>query len=268
MIQTKSIDPKEVAYYERMADTWWDPVGPFWPLHRLNELRVHYLRNWLCRHFLRDPVSKQPLTGLSILDVGSGGGILSEAMAGLGARVTGIDVVERNLHTAALHAQYSALPIEYRHTTAEALAEAGERFDAVLNMEVVEHVADMDSFMKACGALVSDRGIMSVATINRTPLAWLVAIIGAEQVLRWMPQGTHHYRKLRRPAEIEQCLQAAGLNVIARTGVRVNPFDRSLHLTSFMGVNYMLIAARGECGKSDVRETLDDTGAGPELSTG
>lgn len=244
MIQTSSIDPKEVLYYERLADTWWDPAGPFWPLHRLNELRENYLRDWLCRHFFRDPELEQPLANLSILDVGSGGGILSESMARLGARVTGIDVVERNIHISALHAQTSALPIEYRHTTAEALAEAGERFDVVLNMEVVEHVANVDSFMTACGNLVADNGAMSVATINRTSLAWLVAIVGAELVLRWMPRGTHHYQKLCKPAEIERYIHLSGLNVIARTGVRVNPFKRSLHLSRFMGINYMMIATR------------------------
>ncbi|MGD8642890.1 MAG: bifunctional 2-polyprenyl-6-hydroxyphenol methylase/3-demethylubiquinol 3-O-methyltransferase UbiG [Chromatiales bacterium] len=244
MIQASSIDPQEVAHYERLAATWWDPTGPFWPLHRLNALRVDYLCEHLCAHFDRDPAREQPLTGLRLLDVGCGGGILSEAMARLGATVVGIDVVERNIHVAALHARQAGLAIDYRHTTAEALAEAGERYDAVLNMEVVEHVADLDGFMAACGALVADGGAMSVATINRNPLAWLVAIIGAEYVLRWLPRGTHQYRKLRRPDEVEHRLRAAGLNVVARSGVRVNPFRRSLHLTPFMGINYMLIATR------------------------
>ncbi len=246
MIQSSSIDPKEVAHYERLAETWWDPIGPFWPLHRLNELRVGYLRDQFCRHLTRNSRLEKPFADLRVLDVGCGGGILSEAMAGLGAQVTGIDVVERNIHIAALHAKQSALAIDYRHTTAEALTEAGEQFDVVLNMEVVEHVADFDGFMAASISLVADHGLMSVATINRTPLAWLVAIFGAEYVLRWMPQGTHQYRKLRRPAEIEKRLNAAGLNVIARTGVRVNPFSRSLHLTRFMGINYMMIAAHRE----------------------
>lgn len=244
MLQTSSIDPQEVAHYERLAETWWDPVGPFWPLHRLNELRVGYLREQVCRHLQRNPRLERPLADLSVVDVGCGGGILSEAMARLGAHVTGIDVVERNLHIANLHAQQGLLEIDYRHTTAEALAEAGEHFDVVLNMEVVEHVADLDGFMAASGALVADHGLMSVATINRTPLAWLVAIFGAEYVLHWMPRGTYRYQKLRRPVEVEQRLARAGLNVIARTGVRVDPFSRSLHLTRFMGINYMLIAAR------------------------
>ena len=244
MIHSSSIDPKEVAHYEQLAQTWWDPVGPFWPLHRLNELRVTYLRDQFCNYFDRNPDVDYPLSDLRILDVGCGGGILSESMAGLGAQVTGIDVVERNLQIATLHARQNSLPITYRHTTAEALAEQNERFDVVLNMEVVEHVADLQGFMAACGALVAEHGLMSVATINRNPLAGLVAIIGAEYILRWLPRGTHQYRKLRRPAEVEACLGDAGLDVVARTGVRVNPVRRSLHLTHFMGINYMLIAAR------------------------
>jgi len=245
MLKASSIDPKEVAYYEQLSKTWWDPVGPFWPLHRLNNLRVDYLREHLCRHFDRDFRAEQPLAELSILDVGCGGGILSEAITRLGARVTGVDVVEKNLNIASSHARQSALTIDYRHTTVEALAGTSERFDVVLNMEVVEHVADLDGFMMASSSLVASGGLMSVATINRNLLAWLVAIVGAEYILRWMPRGTHQYRKLRRPEEIEQRLRAAGLEVFARSGVRVNPFSRSLHLTPFMGINYMLIAARG-----------------------
>jgi len=243
MVEASSIDPKEVAFYERLAKTWWDPVGPFWPLHRLNNLRVDYLREHLCRHFGRDIRAEQPLADLNVLDVGCGGGILSEAIAQLGTRVTGIDVVEKNLNIASSHARQSALTIDYRHTTVEALAGTSERFDVVLNMEVVEHVVDLDGFLAASSSLIATGGLMSVATINRNLLAWLVAIVGAEYILRWMPQGTHQYNKLRRPGEIEQRLRTAGLEVFARTGVRVNPFNRSLHLTPFMGINYMLIAA-------------------------
>jgi 2-polyprenyl-6-hydroxyphenyl methylase/3-demethylubiquinone-9 3-methyltransferase len=254
MIQSSSIDPKEVAHYEKLAQTWWDPVGPFWPLHRLNELRVTYLRDQFCHYFDRSPDADRPLEGLRILDVGCGGGILSESMARLGASVTGIDVVERNLQIASLHARQASLPVEYRHTTAEAMADAGERFDVVLNMEVVEHVADLQGFMAACGALVAERGLMSVATINRNPLAGLVAIFGAEYILRWLPRGTHQYRKLRRPSEVEACLEQAGLAVIARTGVKVNPVRRSLHLTPFMGINYMLVAARDNAKSVEGKE--------------
>lgn len=232
--------------------TWWDPVGPFWPLHRLKELRVGHLREHLCRHFDRDNSDEQPLADLSVVDVGCGGGILSEAIARLGAKVTGVDVVSENISVAATHARQSTLDIVFSHTTVEALAGTGESFDVIFNMEVVEHVADLDGFLAASGALVHPGGLMSVATINRNLLAWLVAIVGAEKILRWMPQGTHQYHKLRKPAEIEKRLRAAGLEVFARTGVRVNPFNRSLHLTPFMGINHMLIAARGEsCNRSE-----------------
>jgi 2-polyprenyl-6-hydroxyphenyl methylase/3-demethylubiquinone-9 3-methyltransferase len=243
-LSAASIDPKEVAYYERMAALWWTEDGPFWPLHRLNTLRVEYLRKHICRHFQCDATADQPLQGLRILDIGCGGGILSEAMTRLGARVTGVDVVEKNIHIARLHALQSGLNIDYRADTAEALAGSGEQFDMVLNMEVVEHVADLPGFMQACTALVRPGGLMSVATINRTPIAWLVAIVGAEYVLRWLPKGTHEYHKLRRPPEVIAPLEDAGFTVLAQTGVRVNPFKRSLHLTAFMGVNYMLVATR------------------------
>lgn len=243
-LSAASIDPREVAYYERMATLWWTEDGPFWPLHRLNALRVEYLREHICRHFDRDHSTARPLDGLRLLDIGCGGGILSEAMTRLGAQVTGVDVVEKNIHIAHLHAQQSGLHVDYRAGTAEALAESGEQFDMVLNMEVVEHVADLPGFMRACAALVRPGGLMSVATINRTPIALLVAIIGAEYVLRWLPKGTHQYRKLRKPGEVIAPLVDAGFTVLAQTGVRVNPIRHSLHLTSFVGVNYMLVAAK------------------------
>ena len=244
VLSAASIDPEEVAYYERMAALWWTEDGPFWPLHRLNALRVEYLREHICRHFGRDPAAERPLAGLHMLDIGCGGGILSQGMTRLGAQITGIDVVEKNIHIARLHAQQSGLRIDYRAETAERLAESGEQFDMVLNMEVVEHVADLPGFMRACTALVRPGGLMSVATINRTPIAWLVAIVGAEYVLRWLPKGTHRYRKLRKPLEVTALLEDAGFAVLARTGVRVNPFKRSLHLTAFMGINYMLVATK------------------------
>jgi 2-polyprenyl-6-hydroxyphenyl methylase/3-demethylubiquinone-9 3-methyltransferase len=243
-MHASSIDPDELDYYERLAATWWDAGGPFWPLHRLNALRVDYLRGVFCAQLGLDAEAPQPFQGLRMLDIGCGGGILSEAMARLGAQVTGVDAVERNITVAELHAREGGLTIDYRHDTAEALAGRGEQFDIVLNMEVVEHVADLPGFMRACNALVRPGGLTSVATINRNPLAGLVAIFGAEYVLRWLPKGTHQYRKLRRPAEVEALLAEGGIGVLARTGVRVNPVRRSLHLTPFMGINYMLVGER------------------------
>ncbi|UCE90680.1 MAG: bifunctional 2-polyprenyl-6-hydroxyphenol methylase/3-demethylubiquinol 3-O-methyltransferase UbiG [Pseudomonadota bacterium] len=240
-----TIDLKELAYYERLADTWWDREGPFWPLHKLNEVRTGYLREHLCRHFGRDPRAARPLDGLRILDVGCGGGILSESVACLGAHVTGIDVVERNVQVALLHARDSGLDIDYRLHSVETLPDAGEaRYDVVLNMEVVEHVANLPLFLDAGTALIAPGGAMAVATINRNVLSWLVAIVGAEYVFRLLPRGTHRWRKFCKPREIESLLEGAGLQVFASSGVRVNPLARSIGLTPFMGVNYMLLAAR------------------------
>ncbi|MEJ2534150.1 MAG: bifunctional 2-polyprenyl-6-hydroxyphenol methylase/3-demethylubiquinol 3-O-methyltransferase UbiG [Gammaproteobacteria bacterium] len=239
-----SVDPREVEHYRKLAETWWDSSGPFWPLHRLNRLRVPFIRDHACRRFGRDSGQARPLEGLTVVDVGCGGGILAESMARLGAAVTGIDVVDRNVFIAEEHARKAGLDINYELTTAEAVAEDDRVFDIVLNMEVVEHVADLDGFMAACGELVKPGGQMFVATINRTPLAWLFAIFGAEYVLRWLPRGTHRYRLLRKPAEIRALLERAGLEVDATTGVRVNPLSKQLSLTDSTAVNYMLAAGR------------------------
>ncbi len=240
----KSVDPEEVARYTALASTWWDKTGPFWPLHRLNELRVGYLRETLCRVFQRNMRESQPLTGLDMLDIGCGGGILSEALATLGATVHGIDVVDRNISIARLHAERSGLAIRYETVTAEALARQGVHYDAVLNMEVVEHVADLEGFVHACGQLVKPGGLMFIATINRTLLSWLTAIVGAEYVLCWLPRGTHRWRRFPSPRELAELLARDGLRIIARTGVRVNPFNRRMFLTGYLGVNYMLVAEK------------------------
>ncbi len=235
-----SINPEEVAYFEKLAHRWWDTNGPFWPLHRLNAFRVGYIREHLGHAFGTDPATAIPLTGLQLLDIGCGGGILSESLAGLGARVTGIDVTAKNIRVAELHAQGSGLDLDYRLASAEALAASGEQFDAVLNMEVVEHVDDPPEFLSTCGKLVRPGGVMVVATINRTLAALVIAIFGAEYVLGWLPKGTHHWRKLVTPAEV-----TAGLgdqfDLVHGTGVRVNPFDRGFHYTAYMGVNYMML---------------------------
>ena len=238
-----SVDPDEVAYFERLAHRWWDTEGPFWPLHRLNAFRVGYLRSRTASAFGRDPAAPLPLAGLSVLDIGCGGGILSESVARLGAQVTGADVTEKNLRIARLHAQEAGLPIDYRLATAEDLVQSGEVFDLVLNMEVVEHVDGLPRFLCDCGQLVRPGGLMFVSTINRTWAAALIAIFGAEYVLRWLPRGTHHYRKLVRPAEVLSGL-GPGFQALDRTGVRVNPITRAFSYTRWMGVNYMLLVQR------------------------
>jgi len=195
-------------------------------------------------HFVLGERSQVSFDRLRILDIGCGGGVLSEAMAQLGYDVIGVDVSERNIRVAQHHAAATQLNIDYRLGSVEHIAESGERFDVLLNMEVVEHVADLDIFMSACHRLVRPGGLMFVATINRNPLAWLSAVFGVEYVLRWLPRGTHHWRKLRRPEELEALLAGGGLRVIDRTGVLVNPLTREMRLSNFTGINYMMTAEK------------------------
>ncbi|MGQ9659347.1 MAG: bifunctional 2-polyprenyl-6-hydroxyphenol methylase/3-demethylubiquinol 3-O-methyltransferase UbiG [Thermochromatium sp.] len=242
-LSAPSIDPKEVAYFERLAHRWWDTEGPFWPLHRLNAFRVDYIRQQLCLALNRDPKAERPFAGLRLLDLGCGGGILSESMARLGAEVIGIDVSEKNLQVARLHAQWSELAIDYRLASVEQLVDGGAQFDVVLNMEVVEHVEHLPDFLAACTRLVRPGGLMVISSINRTPAAWVMAILGAEYILRWLPHGTHHYHKLVRPAEVAQGL-GAGYRLVHETGVRVNPFSRTFAYTRWKAVNYMMVWQR------------------------
>ena len=240
-----SVDPNEVAYYERLAFLWWDDKGPFWPLHRLNDFRIRYIRDILVRVTGRDAGAERPLVGLETLDVGCGGGILSESMDRLGAQVLGIDVTEKNIQVARRHAAQTDVSVTYEQIPAEVLSQdAPESYDVVLNMEVVEHVADLPIFLAACCRLLKPGGVMLVATINRTWLSWLFAIVGAEYILRWLPKGTHQWRRFRRPGEVEQLISEHGLQVIDRTGVRVNPLTRRFSYTNSLAVNYMLVARK------------------------
>lgn len=238
--QPSSVDPDQVAFYTRLADRWWDEAGPFWPLHLLNGVR----RAWILDRVAPDPGAAQPLAGLRVLDIGCGGGLLSESMALAGAAVTGIDVTERNISVARLHAERAGLAIDYRYCSAEALTATGERFDVVLNMEVVEHVADLDSFMAAACSLVTAKGSMFVATLNRSLAGFLIGIVGAEYVTGLLPKGTHQWSRFVRPDELAWQLGDGGLQVVDRTGVRVNPWRRRMTLTSWLGVNYMVHARR------------------------
>jgi len=239
-----TIDSEEVARFSAMAAEWWDPTGKFKPLHRFNPVRLAYIKQEVCRKFDRDPKATDAFKGLRFLDIGCGGGLLSEPMARLGAEVVGADPSQTNIEVAKLHMQTSGLTIDYRAETAEALAAAGETFDVVLNMEVVEHVADVPLFLEATSSMVRPGGLMFVATINRTLKAYALAIVGAEYVLRWLPKGTHSYEKLVRPEEIEGPLQAAGLSVVDRSGVSYNPLTDSWARSRDMDVNYMLLAER------------------------
>jgi len=245
-MKSETIEPAEVAYYDRLAEQWWDRQGKFWPLHRLNELRVQYLKQAICLHFGRWSEDDRPLAGLNVIDIGCGGGILSESMATLGANVHGIDVAEKGINVARRHSRQAGLAIRYEHATVEEIVERGQKYDVVLNMEVVEHVADLPLFMSACSQLVKPGGMMFIATINRTLLSWLFAIVGAEYVLGWLPRGTHSWRKFVQPAELEQLLSRSGLQIKVASGVKINPFTRRFSLSKRHAVNYMLSAVHAD----------------------
>lgn len=239
-----TVDAREVQYYAELADRWWDPAGPFWPLHRLNALRVRYLRGKLSSMLGKDHASAEPLSGVRLIDIGCGGGILSESMTRLGAEVTGIDVVEKNIHVARHHSWEQGLDIDYRLVAASELSASESTFDVVLNMEVVEHVADLPSFMAHTCSLVRPGGIMVIATINRTWLSYLFAILGAEYILRWLPRGTHRWWQFPKPRELEQLLRANDLRVQEKVGVKINPISKKFSLTPLDFVNYMILARK------------------------
>lgn len=239
-----TIDAGEVERFSRMAAEWWDPKGKFKPLHKFNPVRLAYIRDQVAGHFGRDPRSSRPFDGLRFLDIGCGGGLLCEPMARLGASVVGADASETNIEVARLHAAQSGVSIDYRATTAEDLADAGEQFDVILNMEVVEHVADVPLYMSKCAQMVKPGGIMFVATINRTLKALGLAIVGAEYVLRWLPRGTHQYEKLVRPEELERALTESGMTITDRTGVTYNPLADRWQKSRDLDVNYMVLAQK------------------------
>jgi 2-polyprenyl-6-hydroxyphenyl methylase/3-demethylubiquinone-9 3-methyltransferase len=240
-----SVDAEEVAKFAALAEEWWDPAGKFRALHRFNPTRLGFIRDRVAAHHGRDPLKGRPLDGLEVLDIGCGGGLLAEPLTRLGARVTAIDAAERTVKIAAQHAQEGGLAIDYRHATAEQLAEAGEAYDVVLNMEIVEHLADVAAFFVASCALVKPGGLMVVATLNRTPKAFLMAIVGAEYVLGWLPRGSHDWRRFLRPSELAAELRANAMEVSELTGVSYNPLADTWHLSRDLGVNYMVLAVKG-----------------------
>ncbi len=244
-----SVDAAEVAKLSASAEEWWDPAGRFRPLHRLNPVRLAFIRDRVAAHAGRDPLAERPLQGLRLLDIGCGGGLLAEPLARLGAEVVGIDASPENIEVAARHATESGLAIDYRLTSAEALAEdltaTGARFDVVVNMEVVEHVADAAAFLHASAALVEPGGAMVLATLNRTPKAFVLAIVGAEYVLGWLPRGTHDWRRFLRPSELAALLRDGGVEIAELTGVAYNPLTAAWRLTRDLDVNYMVFAVKG-----------------------
>jgi 2-polyprenyl-6-hydroxyphenyl methylase/3-demethylubiquinone-9 3-methyltransferase len=239
-----TIDPAEVARFDALARDWWDPKGPMAVLHRFNPARLGFVRDLACERFSRDAKAVRPLDGLTLVDIGCGGGVLSEPMTRLGARVTGLDPATTNVEVARAHARTAGLSVDYRSETIESVVAGGERFDIVLAMEVVEHVTDMRAFVDACCAAMKPGGLLVMATLNRTMKSYALAIVGAEYVLGWLPRGTHDWQKFVTPEELEGAITANGLAVTAREGVSYNPLADRWSRSADLDVNYMLAAVR------------------------
>ena len=243
--QGMTVDAGEIEKFQRMAAEWWNPDGMFKPLHMLNPCRLDYITTQVAAEFGCELSGQAPFSGLRFLDIGCGGGLLSEPMARLGADVVGADAAERNIPVARLHAEQSGLKIDYRHTTAEALAEAGETFDVVLNMEVVEHVLDPQAYLDACQRLLKPGGLMICSTINRNPKSFAMAIVGAEYVMRWLPKGTHEWSKFITPDELYGMIGAAGLLPVDKKGFVFNPLTWTWRLSDRdLSVNYVTASVK------------------------
>jgi 2-polyprenyl-6-hydroxyphenyl methylase / 3-demethylubiquinone-9 3-methyltransferase len=242
---SNTVDADEIAHFTAMADEWWDAGGKFRPLHQMNPLRLGFIRDHIVTAFERDGTASRPLSGLSLLDIGSGGGLLCEPLSRMGASVTGVDAAEKNIHIARLHAAQMGLAIDYRHSTAEALMASGEQYDVVLALEIVEHVSDVDAFLTAVSALVKPGGLLFMSTLNRTAKSYAMAIIGAEYVLRWLPKGTHHWKKFLRPSELILPLERHNIRTTDLQGMVYDPFSArwSLHPRK-LDVNYILVGEK------------------------
>lgn len=240
-----SIDPEEVEQFSRIAEEWWDPNGKFKPLHQINPLRIGFIRDHLVAHFKRDAKALSPLDELSLLDIGCGGGLICEPMARMGASVTGVDASEKNIKTACVHAEQGSLNIDYQATTAEAMAASGAQYDVVLALEIIEHVADPQSFITSCASLVKPGGLLVMTTINRTAKSYAFAIVGAEYVLRLLPRGTHQWRKFVTPEEMSRGMIREKLAVIDQQGMVLNPLRWEWQLSERdLAVNYLMVGAK------------------------
>ncbi len=244
---TTTVDDAEIAKFQAMAEDWWNPTGKFKPLHMLQPIRLDYITQQIAGQFGRDLSSDRPFEGLRLVDIGCGGGLLCEPMARLGAEVVGIDAAERNIPVARIHAEQSGLDIDYRHTTAEALAAAGESFDVVLNMEVIEHVAAPPAYMEAIASLLNPGGLHIGSTINRNPKSYVMLIIGAEHVMRWLPKGTHEWSKFITPDEFDTMQRDAGLTPVDRKGFQFNPLAWEFRLSAGdLSTNYVTAGVKPE----------------------
>ncbi len=239
-----TVDPEEVARFEALGAEWWNEKGKMAPLHAMNPARLSFLRSALVRHFSRDEKALRPLHGLRVLDIGCGGGLLSEPLSRMGAQVTGIDPAPGNIEVARAHGRAAGLDIEYLPSTAEELAARGSRFNAVVALEVVEHVADVGLFVRTAGQLVEEGGVLVLSTLNRTAKSFALAIVGAEYVLRWLPPGTHRWDKFITPDELEATLAAAGYAPTEKAGLAYNPLTREFKLSTDLDVNYFMVAQR------------------------
>lgn len=238
-----SVDPLEVEKFSRMAAEWWDPAGKFAPLHKFNPVRLKFIRETALSHFRRDPKSLKPFNELSLLDIGCGGGLLSEPMAKMGFAVTGVDPSEKNIGTAKSHAVQSGIAIDYRTADAESLVSEKQKFDVILNMEVVEHVVDLEGYLSATASLVKPGGIMFVATINKTLKALALAKVAAEYILGWLPPGTHDWDKFIEPNRLRVMLEDSGLNILKTQGIVFDLFAWDWRLSSSTDVNYLIVAS-------------------------
>lgn len=246
-VQSKftTVDQDEIDRFSALAGEWWDPKGKFRPLHQINPLRLKFIRDEVCRRFGRDPKSARVMTGLRVLDIGCGGGLLTEPLARTGANIVGADASQTNIEVARYHAEQSGVAIDYRATTAEALAAAGEKFDVILALEIVEHVPDVQAFIDVCAGMLKPGGLMVVSTINRNTKAFALAIVGAEYVLRWLPRGTHRYSKLVTPDELYEAFTEAGLAPGNTAGMVFNPLRGEWRLSETdIDVNYLFAADR------------------------
>jgi len=239
---THNVSDEEVARFAALADKWWDPNGPFRPLHKINPVRLEYIRTQLCQHFKLKADSMSPLSKLSLLDIGCGGGLISEPLAKIGAKVTAIDAAEKNIHAAQNHANRFGININYKNVSTEALIANEHKFDVVLALEVVEHVLDLPSFIKSCSLLTNSGGIVFFSTLNRTPASWALGIVAAEYILGWLPRGTHTWEKFVKPSELVSLMKKESLQPIDLSGLSYNILNKNWQKSNNLSVNYMATA--------------------------